>query len=126
MGKNILKYIADSETNRYDTTDIKITLDGGATISEMLELFECFLKARGFQFDGHLDIVPDDTEMPNGTTPSDNNAFKTYIVRDMWMREDVNLMGLLNEVATSVSSEWHFKHGDRVSLLLEIENDEKE
>ena len=42
----------------------EITVDEDATISEMCQAFELFLKVSGYSFDGHVDIVKDEEPDP--------------------------------------------------------------
>ena len=47
--------------NEFDISNVEIsTNDDPITISELLELMDDFLKACGFHYDGHLEIVEDD------------------------------------------------------------------
>jgi hypothetical protein len=39
---------------------IEITIDSQSTLTEVIESFENFLKACGYVFNGHLDIVQDE------------------------------------------------------------------
>jgi len=45
--------------NRYDISSITIEVDT-PDLLKIIEEFEVFLKACGFHFDGHLDIVEDE------------------------------------------------------------------
>lgn len=44
-----------------DKTRIVVQVDGSLAIPELLETFEQFMRGCGFHFDGHLDIVEEDT-----------------------------------------------------------------
>lgn len=51
-----------STTNRLNET----TMSTAETckLSEVIEVFERFLRGAGWDFDGHLDIVPNQPELP--------------------------------------------------------------
>lgn len=40
-----------------DLQKIEMTMNGQATLTEMIEMFENFLRASGYHFEGHIDIV---------------------------------------------------------------------
>jgi hypothetical protein len=44
----------------YPESKVEITLDTESTLTEVIEKFENFLKACGYVFDGHLDIVQEE------------------------------------------------------------------
>jgi len=50
-----------TDTNIEEISPVEITFDmpGEVTITQMLWNFECYLKACGFIFDGHLEVVPE-------------------------------------------------------------------
>jgi hypothetical protein len=50
-----------TDTNIEEISPVEITFDmpGEVTITQMLWNFECYLKACGFYFDGHLEVVPE-------------------------------------------------------------------
>jgi|GEM_PF-4600133 len=50
-----------SDTDLEEISPVEVTFDmpGEVTITQMLFNFECYLKAAGFYFDGHLEIVND-------------------------------------------------------------------
>ena len=49
--------------NKHDITDVIIeTTHNELSIPDLLEVFEEFLKASGFVFKGHIDIVESDDE----------------------------------------------------------------
>ena len=50
-----------SDTNLEEFSPVEVTFDmpGDVTITQMLYNFESYLKACGFYFDGHLEIVDD-------------------------------------------------------------------
>jgi len=56
------KYTFQSEkdtNNKYDTTNV-IMITESDSLGDLLEAFECFLKANTFAFKGRVDIVDDD------------------------------------------------------------------
>jgi len=56
--KHTFKYVQESSGEKY--SPIEVTFDiptGEVTISEMLYNFECYLRACGFVFDGHLEVA---------------------------------------------------------------------
>lgn len=56
--------------NQYDedATKVEMTLPADATLGEVLEVFEMFLKASGYAFNGIVEIVED----PNDTIERTN------------------------------------------------------
>ena len=56
--KHQFKYTYN-ETDLEDHSPVEVTFDmpGDVTLTQMLWNFECYLKAAGFYFDGHLEIV---------------------------------------------------------------------
>lgn len=48
--------------NQYDKTDVLIQTNNGASIADLTEMFEEFLKACGYHYAGHLEIVEDEDE----------------------------------------------------------------
>ena len=61
--KHQFKYTYN-DTNLEDFSPVEITFDvprGDVTIQQMLYNFECYLKACGFVFDGHLEIVAEES-----------------------------------------------------------------
>jgi hypothetical protein len=59
--KHIFKYI--QEEGGEDFSPVEVTFEiptGEVTVSEMLYNFECYLKACGFVFDGHLEVVDEE------------------------------------------------------------------
>jgi hypothetical protein len=61
--KHQFKYTYN-DTNLEDFSPVEITFDvprGDVTIQQMLYNFECYLKACGFVFDGHLEVVAEES-----------------------------------------------------------------
>ena len=68
-------------------TTVEFTVSSEASLTDMLEQFELYLKAVGFNFDGNLDIVPEhifDETVRNSiddATPEEwNQAYKNVKV----------------------------------------------
>jgi|688.fasta_scaffold78917_10 hypothetical protein len=58
--KHQFKYTyADTELEEFSPVDITFDMPGEVTITQMLWNFESYLKACGFVFDGHLEVVPE-------------------------------------------------------------------
>jgi hypothetical protein len=58
--KHQFKYTyADTELEEYSPVEITFDMPGDVTITQMLWNFESYLKACGFIFDGHLEVVPE-------------------------------------------------------------------
>lgn len=53
----------------------EITVDEDATISEMCNAFELFLKVSGYVFDGVVDIVPHESEYVDETMDSRRDPY---------------------------------------------------
>jgi hypothetical protein len=51
----------DTELEEFSPVDITFDMPGDVTITQMLWNFECYLKACGFYFDGHLEVVPEES-----------------------------------------------------------------
>ena len=51
-----------SSTNRLNETTM-VTAES-CKLSEVIEVFERFLRGAGWMFDGHLDAVPDQPKLP--------------------------------------------------------------
>jgi hypothetical protein len=51
----------DTELEEFSPVDVTFDMPGDVTITQMLWNFECYLKACGFVFDGHLEVVPEDS-----------------------------------------------------------------
>jgi len=65
----------------------EITVDEDATISEMCQAFELFLKVSGYSFDGHIDIVKDEEE---------SDPFIADMVKKQ-VKRDKDLMSVFDE-----------------------------
>ena len=62
----VFKKTKDKE-NPYDQTSIKICINSSdATLPDVIQHFECFLRACGFYFDGQLELVEEGTIKHNG------------------------------------------------------------
>lgn len=48
--------------NKYDRTDVLLQIDNQASIEDLLVMFEEFLLAAGYSFDGHFELMGDDDE----------------------------------------------------------------
>jgi hypothetical protein len=60
--KHQFKYTyADTNLPEYSPVDVTFDMPGDVTITQMLWNFECYLKACGFVFDGHFEIVPEES-----------------------------------------------------------------
>jgi hypothetical protein len=56
--KHIFKYVQESAGEKCSPLEVTFEVPTGeVTISEMLYNFECYLRACGFIFDGHLEVV---------------------------------------------------------------------
>jgi hypothetical protein len=58
--KHTFKYTYEEGCEQFSPVDVTFELPGDITVSQMLYNFEFYLKACGFNFDGHLEIVQDD------------------------------------------------------------------
>ena len=58
--KHQFKYTySDANLHEYSPVEITFDMPGDVTITQMLWNFESYLKACGFIFDGHLEVVPE-------------------------------------------------------------------
>ena len=55
-------YKSHDPDNKYDRTDVLLQTDNQASIDDLVEMFEEFLKACGYHYAGHFEIVEDDDE----------------------------------------------------------------
>lgn len=55
--ERVVKYKLIKEASKEDPVRVVLTLDNEASLDEMCELFEAYLKASGFIINGHVDIV---------------------------------------------------------------------
>ena len=53
------KFIMENDYPDQLPTTVEFTVPSDASLTDMLEQFELYLKAVGFNFDGNLDIVPE-------------------------------------------------------------------
>ena len=53
------KFIMENDYPDQLPTTVEFTVPSDADLNDMLEQFELYLKAVGFNFDGNLDIVPE-------------------------------------------------------------------
>jgi hypothetical protein len=60
--KHQFKYIYNEECEDFSPLDVTFDIPGEVTITQILWNFQCYLKACGFVFDGHLEIVNDETD----------------------------------------------------------------
>jgi len=74
-------------TDPYHTKRVEFQVRDNSNLDEMLDAFESFLKANGYNFDGNVDIVPEhsfDETVRNSiddATPMEwNNAYKNVKV----------------------------------------------
>ena len=59
--KHTFKYIQEEGGENFSPIEVTFEIPTGeVTITEMLYNFECYLKACGFVFDGHLEIYQED------------------------------------------------------------------
>ena len=81
------KFIMENDYPDQLPTTVEFTVPSDADLNDMLEQFELYLKAVGFNFDGNLDIVPEhsfDETVRNSiddATPEEwNQAYKNVKV----------------------------------------------
>lgn len=67
------KFIMENDYPDQLPTTVEFTVPSDADLNDMLEQFELYLKAVGFNFDGNLDIVP----------PEDK-SYESRIDYNMW------------------------------------------
>jgi len=58
--KHQWKYTSEENIEEISPVDITFEVPGEVTLTQMLYNFEYYLKAVGFIFDGHLEIVPEE------------------------------------------------------------------
>jgi hypothetical protein len=57
--KHQFKYTYNEGCEDFSPVEVTFDMPGDVTIRQMLWNFECYLKACGFYFDGHLEVVPE-------------------------------------------------------------------
>lgn len=57
-GYRFIKYRDNS--NKYDLTNVLISVDAGASREELLEAFAAFLRACTFNVDGEIEVIKED------------------------------------------------------------------
>jgi hypothetical protein len=50
------------EDNKFDSSSIEMVITKDVSLPDLLQEFECFLKACGFVFEGELDIIQEEVE----------------------------------------------------------------
>ena len=60
--KHQFKYTYNEGCEEYSPVEVTFEVPGNVTLTQMLYNFECYLKACGFIFDGHLEVVNEETE----------------------------------------------------------------
>jgi hypothetical protein len=69
-----------SDNDLEDHSPVEITFDiptGAATITQMLNNFECYLRACGYVFDGYLEVVKEESyNVPNITDELDGTLYE--------------------------------------------------
>jgi len=58
--KHIFKYTYEEGHENFSPVDVTFETPAEVTITQMLYNFECYLKACGFVFDGHLEVVDEE------------------------------------------------------------------
>ena len=58
--KHQFKYTYNEGCEDFSPCEITFDMPGDVSIPQMLWNFECYLKACGFVFDGHLEVVPEE------------------------------------------------------------------
>jgi hypothetical protein len=57
--KHQFKYTYNEGCEEFSPVEVTFDMPGDVNITQMLWNFECYLKACGFYFDGHLEVVPE-------------------------------------------------------------------
>jgi hypothetical protein len=73
----------DAGPESYHTQRVEFTVADDADISELCDSFEHFLKANGYEFDGHIGIIPK-KEWFNSWKPEDDATSGHYRVKFNW------------------------------------------
>lgn len=84
LGRYVLQYQPADEIDNcnYLQVGIQMTISDEATVNDMVDLFDAFLKASGYVYDGQLKIVEEDK-----TKPVFNSS------QDFWDEDGVSLVG---------------------------------
>jgi hypothetical protein len=59
--KHQFKYTYNEGCEDFSPVEVTFDMPGDVTITQMLWNFECYLKSCGFVFDGHLEVVPEES-----------------------------------------------------------------
>ena len=68
-GRYVLQYQPSNNETEYLQTAIEMSISDEATIGDMTNFFDCFLKAAGYIYDGSVKVVDD---------PVDHFLFNPY------------------------------------------------
>jgi hypothetical protein len=60
--KHQFKYTYNEGCEEFSPVEITFDMPGDVTIRQMLWNFECYLKSCGFVFDGHLEVVNEESD----------------------------------------------------------------
>jgi hypothetical protein len=60
--KHQFKYTYNEGCEEFSPVEVTFDMPGDVTIRQMLWNFECYLKSCGFVFDGHLEVVNDESD----------------------------------------------------------------
>jgi hypothetical protein len=60
--KHQFKYTYNEGCEEFSPVEVTFDMPGDVTITQMLWNFECYLKSCGFVFDGHLEVVNDESD----------------------------------------------------------------
>lgn len=83
-GRYVLQYQPSNEIDNcnYLQVGIQMTISDEATINDMIDLFDAFLKASGYVYNGQLKIVEED-----------KFESQSYIPQDFWDDDGTSLVG---------------------------------
>ncbi len=129
--KHQFKYTyADTELEEFSPVEVTFDMPGDVTLTQMLWNFECYLKAAGFFFDGHLQFVEDGYEGPteedNGCCMSDTDCCgleeTSSSLDNAWTKAEKKLKEW-NEGIAKLSSEQKMKAFKDACTMSDLHNE---
>jgi hypothetical protein len=100
--KHQFKYTYNEGCEEFSPVEITFDMPGDVTITQMLWNFECYLKACGFVFDGHLEIAPEE-----GTYAVDEDAHGCCMGDKISGEEVEQWNNKLDELEKKIKNKWY-------------------
>lgn len=89
FGRYTFQYQPSSDDTEYLQVGVQMSISAEASLGDMLNFFDSFLKASGYVYDGEIQIVKDETETPKFDKPWTT----TESNQDFWNEDGISLTG---------------------------------